>query len=178
MAEIGAMRMLRQLTGDVSMSAILAGIVSTLISFAGPLVIVFQAAENLPAPLVVSWVWAIAFGSGLLCVVLSLRYRVPVIIAWSIPGSVLLLTQLQEIDYAVAIGAYLVAALVVLVIGLSGSFDRIVAKLPPAITAAMLAGILFGFAAKCVTRYWRCWWPGSGWRCSADRFPLRCRRCS
>lgn len=139
---------LRQLCRDASPSAVLAGVVATLISFAGPLVIVFQAAAALPAPLLASWVWAICIGSGVLGIVLSLRYRVPVVIAWSIPGSVLLVGLLPTFDYAVAIGAYLVASVLLLAIGLSGAFDRIVARLPPAITAAMLAGVLFGFATK------------------------------
>ncbi|MCD9007433.1 benzoate/H(+) symporter BenE family transporter [Luteimonas sp. XNQY3] len=142
------MGVVRQFARDASMPAILAGIVSTLIAFAGPAVIVFQAVSILPADVVASWVWAISIGSGLLCVALSLRYRAPVVIAWSIPGSVLLLTLLPTVDYAVAIGAYVVAAVAILAVGLSGAFDRIVAKLPPAITAAMLAGILFGFATN------------------------------
>ncbi|UNK42400.1 benzoate/H(+) symporter BenE family transporter [Luteimonas sp. S4-F44] len=130
------------------MPAILAGVVSTVIAYAGPAVIVFQAGAFLPADLVASWVWAISIGSGVLCVGLSLRYRVPVIVAWSIPGSVLLLVALPAVDFAVAVGAYLVAALAILGIGLSGMFDRIVSRLPAAITAAMLAGLLFGFAAE------------------------------
>jgi benzoate membrane transport protein len=142
------MSLSRQLIRDASLPAILAGTIATLISFAGPLVIVFQAASGLPAPLLASWVWAIAIGSGVLGLALSLRYRVPVVIAWSIPGSVLLVTMLPTVDFAVAVGAYVIASLVVLAVGLSGAFDRIVARLPPAITSAMLAGILFGFATK------------------------------
>lgn len=142
------MRALGQLIRDASLPAVLAGVVATLISFAGPLVIVFQAASGLPAPLLASWVWAIAIGSGVLGLGLSLFYRVPVVIAWSIPGSVLLVSLLPTVDFAVAVGAYLVASAIMLAVGLSGAFDRIVAWLPPAITAAMLAGILFGFATK------------------------------
>ncbi len=139
---------LRQLARDASMPAILAGIIATLVSFAGPLVIIFQAASGLPPAQLASWVWAIAMGSGVLGVALSLRYRVPVVVAWSIPGSVLLVSLLPTVDFAVAVGAYLVASAVILLVGLSGLFDRLVAKLPAAIPAAMLAGILFGFATE------------------------------
>jgi len=130
------------------MPALLAGIIATLVSFAGPLVIVFQAASGLPPAQLASWVWAIAMGSGGLGVLLSLRYRVPVVVAWSIPGSVLLVSLLPTVDFAVAVGAYLMASVVILLIGLSGAFDRLVARLPAAISAAMLAGILFGFATE------------------------------
>ncbi|QBF24391.1 benzoate transporter BenE [Pseudomonas tructae] len=132
---------------DFSLSALVAGFIATLISYAGPLVIIFQAAHSaqLSAAELSSWVWAISIGSGLLGVLLSLRYQVPLVIAWSAPGSALLVALLPGVVYAEAVGAYLVANLVILLVGLSGAFDRIVGKLPSAISAAMLAGILFSF---------------------------------
>ena len=76
-----------QLVKDASLPAIVAGSIATLISFAGPLVLVFQAAQGMPHALLESWVWTISIGSGLLGIALSLRYTVPVVIAWSAPGS-------------------------------------------------------------------------------------------
>ncbi|WP_313333889.1 benzoate/H(+) symporter BenE family transporter [Sphingobium yanoikuyae] len=125
--------------------AIIAGIIATTISYAGPLVIIFQAAQGLEPALVASWIWAISIGSGLLGIALSWRWRVPIVIAWSAPGSALLVTMLPQTDFATAIGAYIVANLAVLLVGLSGTFDRLMQRLPAAITAAMLAGILFRF---------------------------------
>lgn len=134
--------------GDASLSAILAGVVSTLIAYARPLVIVFQAAQGLSPALLVSWVWTISTGSGVLGLILSLHYRVPVVVAWSAPGSALLITLLPTVDFAEAVGAYLVVSFAVFIIGLTGTFDRIIGRLPAGIASAMLAGILFGFAAK------------------------------
>ncbi|MDH2131561.1 benzoate/H(+) symporter BenE family transporter [Sphingobium yanoikuyae] len=125
--------------------AIIAGIIATTISYAGPLVIIFQAAQGLEPALVASWIWAISIGSGLLGILLSWRWRVPIVIAWSAPGSALLVTMLPQTDFATAIGAYIVANLAVLLVGLSGAFDQLMQRLPAAITAAMLAGILFRF---------------------------------
>ena len=141
---------MNRLTQDFSLSASVAGIIATLISYAGPLVIIFQAAKAaaLPAEVLSSWVWAISIGSGVLGIVLSLRYRVPVIIAWSAPGSALLVALLPGISLNEAVGAYLLANGVILLVGLSGAFDRIVARLPAAIAAAMLAGILFRFGTQ------------------------------
>ena len=138
---------MKPLFRDFSVSALVAGLIATMISYAGPLVIVFQAAHSaqLSAAELSSWVWAISIGSGLLGVVLSLRYKVPVVIAWSAPGSALLVALLPNIAFAEAVGAYIVANLIILGVGVSGAFDRIVSKLPSAISAAMLAGILFSF---------------------------------
>ncbi len=137
--------------GQTSMvPAIVAGVIATTISYAGPLVIVFQAAQGLEPAIVASWIWAISIGSGLLGVVLSWRWRVPIVVAWSAPGSALLVTMLPQTDFATAIGAYIVANLAILAVGVSGAFDRLMKRLPAAITAAMLAGILFRFVIDMV----------------------------
>jgi benzoate membrane transport protein len=132
---------------DFSLSAAVAGFIATVISYAGPLVIIFQAAEaaHLSREVLSSWIWAISIGSAVLGIGLSLRFRVPVIIAWSAPGSALLVTLLPDISMAEVVGAYLVSSLIIFVVGISGAFDRIISKLPAAIAAAMLAGILFSF---------------------------------
>jgi benzoate membrane transport protein len=138
---------MKALLRDFSLSAAVAGFIATVISYAGPLVIIFQAAEtaHLSREMLSSWVWAISIGSALLGIGLSLRYRVPVIIAWSAPGSALLVALLPGISLPEAVGAYLISSLIIFVVGVSGAFDRIIGKLPAAIAAAMLAGILFSF---------------------------------
>lgn len=47
-----------------------------------------------------------------------------------------------------AIGAYLIANLILLLIALSGSFDRLLARLPGSIAAGLQAGILFAFGIE------------------------------
>ena len=91
-----ARRFMKTLIKDCSVSAIVAGCIATTISYAGPLVIIFHAAEaaGLSHQQLSSWVWAVSMGSAVLGALLSLRYRVPVVIAWSIPGSALLVTAL------------------------------------------------------------------------------------
>lgn len=144
---------MNHLTKDFSLSALVAGFVATLISYAGPLVIIFQVAQaaDLPTDVLASWIWTISIGSGVLGIFLSLRYKVPVIIAWNAPGSALLVSLLPNITMAEAVGAYLVSSLIVLVIGLSGAFERLVKKLPGTLAAAMLAGILFSFGVGIFT---------------------------
>lgn len=144
---------MNHLTKDFSLSALVAGFIATLISYAGPLVIIFQVAQaaDLPTDVLASWIWTISIGSGVLGIFLSLRYKVPVIIAWNAPGSALLVSLLPNITMAEAVGAYLVSSLIVLVIGLSGAFERLVKKLPGTLAAAMLAGILFSFGVGIFT---------------------------
>ena len=86
--------MLAALRRDASLSAIAAGFLAVLISYAGPLVIVFQAAQaaQVSPEMTTSWVWAISVGAGLSGIVLSLWLKAPVITAWSAPGTALLIT--------------------------------------------------------------------------------------
>lgn len=141
---------IKHIPADFSISALIVGLIATMVSYAGPLLIVFQAAKaaSLSDALLSSWIWAISIGSGLTAIVLSIRYRTPVITAWSTPGAVLLVTSLSVYPYADAIGAYLFSAVVITLLGVSGLFSTIMRYVPPAITTAMLAGILLSFGVQ------------------------------
>ncbi len=134
---------------DISISAITAGLIAVAISFAGPALIMIQAANlaHLDFVHTSSWIWAVSIGSGLSGIYLSLKYRAPVITAWSTPGAALLLSSLGAFPYSEAIGAFLFAAILISLLAWTGWFDVLMAKIPKQIAAAMLAGILFKFSA-------------------------------
>jgi benzoate membrane transport protein len=127
--------------------AVLAGLIAVLISYAGPLLLVLQAAQaaHLTAAQTASWVWAISIGAGLCGIAMSWRSKMPVICAWNTPGAGLLAAGLVTVPYNQAIGAYLVAAALMLLVGLTGLFERLMAVIPKSLCAAMLAGILLRF---------------------------------
>ncbi len=137
----------------MSLSAVLAGLVAVVVSYSGPLVIVLAAASagHLDKAQTGSWVWAISIGSGLTCIALSLRTRMPVITAWSTPGAALLVTSLGAYSYAEAIGAFVVTGVVITLVGLTGVFGRLMRLVPAAVVSAMLAGILFSFGTGVFT---------------------------
>lgn len=141
------MRVLKVFLQDCSVSAVVTGLIAVMVSYAGPLVIVFQAANSgqLTPEQLSSWLWAISIGSGVSGLWLSLRYRTPVITAWSTPGAALLVTSLAQYRYSDAIGAYMFSALLITLLGVTGLFSRLMARLPVAVVAAMLAGVLFRF---------------------------------
>ncbi|CAD5374247.1 Benzoate membrane transport protein [Rubrivivax sp. A210] len=135
---------------DWSVSAVTAGFLAVLISYAGPLLIFFQAARAAGAgpELMASWVWAISMGAAVSGIALSWWLRVPVITAWSAPGTALLITLFPALSLQEAVGAYITAAALILIVGLSGSFDWLMQRIPRAICAGMMAGILFQFGAR------------------------------
>jgi benzoate membrane transport protein len=138
------------LSGDWSISAIAAGFLAVLISYSGPAVIFFQAADvaHVSGDMIASWIWGISIGAGVSGILLSWALRVPVITAWSAPGTALLITLFPAITLNQAVGAYITAAVIILLIGVSGSFDRIMRRIPPGIAAGMMAGILFQFGVN------------------------------
>lgn len=135
---------------DWSASAITAGFLAVLISYAGPLLIFFQAARAAGAgpELMASWVWAISMGAAVSGIALSWWLKVPVITAWSAPGTALLITLFPALSLPEAVGAYITAAALILAVGLSGGFDWLMQRIPRGICAGMMAGILFQFGAR------------------------------
>lgn len=130
-----------------SLPAVVAGFLVVLVSFSGPFLVVQLAAKN--AGLTVAqtngWIFAVAFGSGLAAIGLSTWLRQPIICAFSSGGAVLLVTSLQDYRFSDAVGAYLLVAVALVVVGFTKSFSRLMAKLPKGIVSAMLAGVLFNF---------------------------------
>jgi benzoate membrane transport protein len=74
--------------------------------------------------------------------------QVPVVSAWSAPGTALLVGLFPALTLHQAVGAYLTAAVIILLIGISGYFDRMVRSIPKGIAGGMMAGILLQFGTQ------------------------------
>ena len=131
--------------GDTSLSTVVAGFVAMMTGYTSSIVLMFQAgqAAHLSSAQISSWIWALSIGMALSTIGLSLRYKAPIVIAWSTPGAALLIASLPGVPYPEAIGAFIVCALLVTAVGLTGWFDALMRRVPAAIAAALLAGILF-----------------------------------
>ena len=80
---------------------------------------------------------------GVLSIVFSAWYRVPVKFAWSTPGAALLVATAGVTGrFAEAVAAFIVAAALIVLVGLWPSLERLIARIPRPISSAMLAGIL------------------------------------
>lgn len=135
---------------DSSPSAVVAGFIAMLTGYTSSLVLMFQAgqAAGLSSGQISSWIWALSIGMAVCSIGLSLRYRTPVNIAWSTPGAALLITSLGGVSYGEAIGAYITCAALVVICGLTGSFERLVKRIPASLASALLAGILFKIGSE------------------------------
>lgn len=137
----------RHLWRDLSLSAIAAGFVTVLVGFASSAAIVFQAAQSLGATAaqIGSWIWALGLGMGVTCIALSLRYRKPVVTAWSTPGAAMLIASGAGLPLSDATGAFVLSALLIAIAGFSGIFERMIGRIPVSLASGMLAGVLLRF---------------------------------
>ena len=137
---------------DLSLSAPTAGFVAALVGFTSSVAIVFQAAQAFhatPAQLS-SWMWALGLGMGLCSVIPSLLLRQPVMIAWSTPGAAVLATAglVGGFSMAEAVGAFMLSAVAITLLGVTGVFARVMQRIPMALASALLAGVLARFGMQ------------------------------
>ncbi len=136
-----------------SFSNMTAGFVAVLVGFTSSGVIVFQAASNAganPAE-ISSWLFALALSIAVTSIGFSMHYRMPILTGWSTPGAALLVTSLTGISMPEAIGAFVFAALLTILSGVTGLFQKVMEHIPRALTSAMLAGILLHFGINVFT---------------------------
>lgn len=136
-----------------SLSHLSAGFVAVVVGFTSSVAIIFQAARAAGANegQISSWILALGLGMALTSAGFSLRYKVPVLTAWSTPGAALLVTALSGHSLAEAYGAFVVSALLILASGLTGWFEKVMDRIPMPLANAMLAGILVQFGTGIFT---------------------------
>lgn len=128
------------------MQAVSAGLLAGFVGFASSFAVVLQglvAVGASPAQ-AASGLMALSIAMGLAGIVLSLRLRLPISVAWSTPGAALLAaTAAPAGGFAEAVGAFLACGVLLTVAGLWKPLGRAVAAIPAPLANAMLAGILF-----------------------------------
>jgi benzoate membrane transport protein len=123
-----------------------AGLVGALTGFASSFALVvagLQAVGATPEE-AASGLLALCLLQGVVAIGLSLRYRMPLSVAWSTPGAALLVAaQATTGDYRAAIGAFVLCGVLLVATGLWPALARAMTRIPKPIASAMLAGILF-----------------------------------
>ncbi|SFT77725.1 benzoate membrane transport protein [Actinopolyspora lacussalsi subsp. righensis] len=147
------MRLRQRLTNTLPMTAVVSGGVTTLVGVTSSVALVFQAARTVGASpaQISSWILALGVGIGVTSITLSLRYRAPVVMAWSTPGAAMLAASARDVPLSEAVGAFLIASALTVLVGVTGWFERAVNLIPAPIASALLAGILLRFGIDLFT---------------------------
>ena len=162
-------------------SLISASLTAVVVGFASTILVIMEAARAVGAtppnrPLAA----ALCIGMAITSFILSWRYKMPMITAWSTPGAALIATSAYGISYSNALGAFVVAGLLMLVAGLIKPLEKAIENIPAPIAAAMLAGVLLrytlgvpGAAMPCRCSWARSFWCSSGFACPGHCLPCR-----
>ncbi len=147
----GWMSGLRGLPAALNLNSVSAGLVAAIFGCSGPALIVIGAAQagHLSNGQTVAWLLAIYLLGGIISVFMGMRYRMPITGAYSIPGAAIMTSAFASFSYEEAIGAFIMAGVIVLLLGVTGLIGRIMRWVPMPIVMAMIAGamIRFGVAA-------------------------------
>ena len=144
---------LRNLPKAASWTALLSGFLVVFVSTTGPIAILYQAAAagKLPIELTNSWLFAVFLGSGLFGLLLTLRFGIPIVGSWASTTTALLVTGLVDHPFSEVIGAYFGASILLMIVGYTGIFNKLMQSIPHAIIMAMLAGVLLIFGTRIFT---------------------------
>jgi benzoate membrane transport protein len=128
------------------LSIVTSAVVAALVGFGSTIAIIIAAAQAVGADAAQtsSWVAALCLAMAASSGILSVRYRMPVVTAWSTPGAALIAAS-SGISIHAAVGSFLLAGGLIVLAALIKPFGRAIERIPTPIAAAMLAGVLLQF---------------------------------
>ncbi|MBP1077817.1 benzoate membrane transport protein [Microbacterium terrae] len=124
---------------------IVAGIVTALVGVTSTFAVVLTGLHAVGADdaQAASGLFVLCLTMGVASIVLAWRYRMPITVAWSTPGAaVLAATGAVEGGWPAAVGAFLLCSALILLTALWPQLGRLIARIPPSVAQAMLAGVL------------------------------------
>ncbi|MGW0038342.1 benzoate/H(+) symporter BenE family transporter [Gordonia sp. NPDC003376] len=125
---------------------ITAGVITALVGFTSSFVVVVAGlrAVGADAGQAASGLLALTVTFGVGIIVLCLRYRIPITLAWSTPGAAMLVAAGAGYHggWPAAVGAFLVVGLLIVATGLIPALGALIGRIPTPIAQAMLAGVL------------------------------------
>lgn len=128
-----------------SLQASGAGLLAAFVGFSSSFAVIIEgltAVGASPAE-AASGLMALSIAMGVCAIFLSLKYRMPISVAWSTPGAALLAASVAPAGgFSEAVGAFIVTAALIVAAGLWKPLGRWVAAIPAPLANAMLAGVL------------------------------------
>ena len=120
---------------------------AVIVGFASTILVVIEGARAVGANAAqqASVAAILCFAMAITSLILAVRYRMPIMVAWSTPGSVLIATSAMGITFPQAIGAFILAGTLMVLTAVITPLARAIERMPASIAAAMLAGVLLRY---------------------------------
>lgn len=128
------------------------GVIGLIFAASGPVAVILAAgaAGDLTTAQLTSWIFGVFVLNGILTLVASWLYRMPLGFAWTIPGTVLVGASLRHLSWAEVVGAFLLTGLLIFLIGLTGRVRQAMSAIPMPIVMGMVAGVFLQFGVDVV----------------------------
>lgn len=138
---------LKDLKGNLNSKTISAAVIAAIFGTTGPALVTIKSATDAgyTEPQIVSWLFGIYVFGGLISILMALKYKMPIVGAYSIPGASMLGVALVGFTFNEAAGAFIMAGLLVLLLGLSGLMGKVMRWLPLPIVMGMIGGVMIRF---------------------------------
>ncbi|WP_019153586.1 benzoate/H(+) symporter BenE family transporter [Robertmurraya massiliosenegalensis] len=129
---------------DINSKNISCGVIAGVFVITGPSALILEAASNglYTNEQILLWMFSVYVFGGILGIILPLYYRIPIVGGHTLTGVAFLATMTSQFTFNQLIGAYFVSGLIMLIIGYTGLFSRLINLVPKEIISAMLAGMI------------------------------------
>ncbi|MBP6562184.1 MAG: benzoate/H(+) symporter BenE family transporter [Neisseriaceae bacterium] len=143
---------LRDLPQALSAKAVSAGLVAAIFGCSGPALVVIGTAKAgaLTPGQTVAWLMAIYIFGGLISLYFALRYKMPITGAYSIPGAAIMAAAFGSFAFPEMVGAFVMAGVIVFILGITGIIQRIMYWIPMPIVMGMISGAMIRFGVGAV----------------------------
>jgi benzoate membrane transport protein len=138
----------RPLLSDINSANVAAGMTAGLFYAFGAIPVQLDAMSSLrltPAA-ASSWFFITFMTSAISSLLLSLKYRIPLPIGWTLPGLIFIASSGAHYSHAEIAGACLISGVAIIALGLLGVGERLMRWLPLPIVMGMFAGNVLGYA--------------------------------
>ena len=128
------------------------GLIGFIFASTGPVAVILSVGTRggLSESDLASWIFGAFFLNGLVTLLFCWLYRQPLVLFWTIPGTVLVGPALGHLSFAEVIGAFVASGAVMVLLGLSGWVRRAMAAVPMPIVMGMVAGVFLRFGVDLV----------------------------
>ena len=130
---------------DVNPQSVFTGLLAAFVGFASSFAVVLQGLRSVGATdaQATSGLMIAAISMGLCSIILSLKTKMPVGVAWSTPGAALLASSAAfSGGFETAVGAFLICGFLLVLAGVWKPLGRAVEAIPSPLANALLAGVL------------------------------------
>ena len=128
------------------------GFISWLFAVSAPVAIILAVGSSggLSEREIASWIFGVFFINGVITILFCWLYRQPLVLLWTIPGTVLVGQSLNHLTFPEVVGTYYGTGALMLVLGATGWVKRAMLLVPMPIVMGMVAGVFLRFGLELV----------------------------